>query len=248
MQSNRRESVGRRASQQSASAPASQQMVSVAVLPPRFAQGVAPPSGIAAAECFNWDERVNWTHNEPVEKEDDKSEKKSFMKKIGLSTDRKKRNEDLPPFQFRQVPYDVWRKHYAKDKDGNYHGTHAPAEDCLLKPEDVAKWRLGEARTKADLWTRGTERLPVYDEVKQEGEVPEYQDNTVEADRTDISGPSPQYEERSQQRREIMNGMTAEEIIAAEKEKQASQPKGNMTWKQRIQRGAEIASMGSGSG
>lgn len=247
MEPTRRESVGRLARQQSASDPASQRMVSVAVLPPRFAQGIAPPSGIAAAECFNWDERVNWTHNEPVDnKSDGKTEKKSFMKKIGLSTDRKKRNEDLPPFQFRQVPYDVWRKHYAKDKDGNYHGTHAPAEDCLLKPEDVAKWRLGEARTKADLWTRGTERLPVYDEVKQEGVLPEYRDVTGEGNNTNTTVSSPQYGQQREPRREIMDGMTAEEIIAAEKAKHASRPKGNMTWKQRVQKGAEFASMGAG--
>lgn len=246
MSSGRRESVGRKNSrQQSASAPPIQQFVSVAVLPPRFAQGVAPPSGIAAAECFNWDERINWRHNEPIDKETDKTEKKSFLKKIGISTDRKKRNEDVPPFQFRQIPYEDWRKHYAKDKDGNYMGTHAPAEDCLLKPEDVAKWRLGEARTKADLWTRGAERLPVYEEVKREGEVPRYHELTGEAQSmgppvaTQACDPEP--------RREIMDGKTAQEIIAAEQEKQKLRPKGNMTWKDRVKRGAEIASMGAGN-
>ena len=47
------------------------------------------------------------------------------------------------------------------DKDGNYKGTHAPAEDCLLKPEDVQRWRLGDAVTRADKWTRGREALPM---------------------------------------------------------------------------------------
>lgn len=244
-----RESVGRRNSrQQSASGAPTQQYVSVAVLPPRLAQGVAPPSGIAAADCFNWDERLNWTHNEPIAKEN-KPEKRSFLKRAGLTTERKKRNEDVPPFQFRQVPYDEWRKHYAKDKDGNYQGTHAPAEDCLLKPEDVARWRLGEAKTKADLWTRGTERLPVYEEVRQEGEVPGYhevaEDMDEEALRQTKTSPAV-FESQQEPRREIMGGKTAQEIIDAEKEKNRLKPKGNMTWKERVKRGAEIASMGSG--
>lgn len=223
-------------------------MVSVAVLPPRFAQGIAPPSGVQAAECFNWDERVNWTHNEPIADESQSGEdgkKKSFRKRIGLTTERKKRNEDLPPFQFRQVPYETWRKHYAKDAQGNYRGTHAPAEDCLLKPEDVAKWRLGEAKTKADLWTRGTERLPVYEEVKEEGAVPEYE----HADGEDVMRPSAQPVQPVQQdRKEIMDGMTAEEIIARKKEQVANGPRGGMTWKERVRRGTEYALLGAGSG
>ncbi|ETN45801.1 uncharacterized protein HMPREF1541_09634 [Cyphellophora europaea CBS 101466] len=264
MSSNRRESVGRKLSrQQSASGPPRQQLVSVAVLPPRLSQGFAPPNGIAAADCFNWDERVNWTHNEPIEDPNKPEGKKSLLKRVGLTTDRKKRNEDMPPFQFRQVPYDDWRKHYAKDADGNYRGTHAPAEDCLLKPEDVAKWRLEAPKTKADLWTRGSEVLPVYAEVRAEGELPEYQDATTreELGESGVSGnvlrqtqTSPavlQQQEQDQQRggsrRVILNGMTAEEIIAAEREKNKNRPKGNMSWKDRVKRGAEIASMGSGA-
>lgn len=228
---------------------------------------MAPPSGIAAADCFNWDERINWTHNEPVDQPKSglgngngegegegggSKEKRSLRKRMGLTTERKKRNEDVPPFQFRQVPYDEWRKHYAKDAEGNYRGTHAPAEDCLLKPEDVAKWRLGEARTKADLWTRGTERLPVYEEVRAEGEVPGYHDVGERETEGEGRDEQPQrYEqvaamqEQTAPRREIMNGMTAEEIIAAQKEKQKTRPKGNMTWKERVRRGAEFAAMGA---
>jgi hypothetical protein len=211
---------------------------------------MAPPSGIQAAECFNWDERLNWVHNEPIAEEGKAEEKKSFRKRIGLTTERKKRNEDLPPFQFRQVPYETWRKHYAKDAEGNYQGTHAPAEDCLLKPEDVAKWRLGEAKTKADLWTRGTERLPVYAEVKEEGAVPEYEDATERPqDGEDVMRPSvPAVQHGTPERREIMDGMTAEEIIARQKAKQANGPKGNMTWKERVKRGSEYAMLGAGSG
>src|SRR5689334_9914604 len=104
MAASRRESVGRlSARKQSSSDAPTMQMVSVAVLPPRFAQGMAPPSGVAAAECFNWDERINWTHNEPVEKPTDAPRKKSLLGRMGVSTARAKRNEDAPPFQFRQV-------------------------------------------------------------------------------------------------------------------------------------------------
>ena len=47
-------------------------------------------------------------------------------------------------------------------------------------------------------------------------------------------------------RREIMGGKSVQEIIVAEEEKNRSRPKGNMTWKERVKRGAEIASIGSG--
>lgn len=126
--------------------------------------------------CMGFDERVNWVHNEPINQEEEKvSKAKKFRRKTGMTTQRVKANPDLPPFTMRQVPYDVWRKHYAKDKDGNYKGTHAPAEDCLLKPDDVQKWRLGEPVTQADRWTRGLEALPVYAEVKDTAAVPEYE-------------------------------------------------------------------------
>ena len=141
-------------------------MVSCAVLPPRLPAGMAPPTGIGASECISWDEGINWQHNEPIN-EKEPGRRKSLFRKVGITTQRKRAGEedDLPPFIMRQIPYDTWRKHYAKDADGNYKGTHAPAQDCLLKPDDVQKWRLGEAVTKADKWTRGSQALPVYAEV-----------------------------------------------------------------------------------
>jgi len=175
----RRESVGRvRAASQSESGAPTVQMVSCAVLPPRLPPGMAPPTGVGLADVFSFDESLNWDHNNPIQQEEP-SRRKSLFRKVGLTTQRERANEDdVPPFVMRQIPYDTWRKHYAKDKDGNYRGTHAPAEDCLLKPEDVQKWRLGEAVTKADKWTRGREALPVYSEVREEGLVPEYQIDT----------------------------------------------------------------------
>ena len=171
----RRESVGRLNTRtQSASAPPLTNTVSVAVLPPRLTHDMVPPTGFASAHAFSWDESLDWQHNEPIPRKGS-ARRPSIREKMGLTSQRKTRNPDTPPFMFRQVPYDVWRKHYAKDKDGNYRGTHAPAEDCLLKPDDVKKWNAGDQVTRADKWTRGKEVLPVYAEVREEGMAPEYE-------------------------------------------------------------------------
>lgn len=312
--SGRRESIGRLASRkQSAAGPPTQEFVSVAVLPPRLPANMAPPTGLGPAEALSWDERLNWRHNEAIQEESSGQQKQkrkgSFLKRAGLTTERQARNNDNPPFTFRQVPYDVWRKHYAKDAQGNYRGTHAPAEDCLLKPDDVAKWRLGEAKTMADLWTRGSEALPVYHEVHAEGSAPDYdgidappyQDTTAVTANPIASGAEPhlgesgsvhhapmgrgetdpnifntddyneperngsnasalshttttssQHSQSAVEQsqplapgRRLINGKTAEQIIAEEKEKNKNRPKGNMTWKQRVKRGTEYALMGT---
>lgn len=323
---------------------------------------MAPPTGLGPADCFGWDERLNWTHNESITEEGNarpqssaqsqpqrqnaelapaspqrERRRSSLFSKLKPTTSRTRRGDgsasggsELPPFTFKEVPYDVWRKHYAKDAQGNYRGTHAPAEDCLLMPDDVAKWRLEAPKTKADLWTRGSEALPVYGEVRDDGFVPEYEGENApeyehalrgveelsvqergeaEAAQRDGStasavgshvshgsstgdvygedsmmrpthsyqaghsvlggGPEPYGEEsmvrpsrshepnhqqpqtadfqqpHQQQKKIIANGMTAEEIITAEKEKNKSKPKGNMTWKQRVKKGAEFAMMGA---
>ncbi|EXJ95273.1 hypothetical protein A1O1_00393 [Capronia coronata CBS 617.96] len=172
----RRESVARlRVISQSDATPPLVKMVSCAVLPPRFLHDIVAPQGVDMYDAFTCRESIGWEHNGPV-RDPEHSRRKSFLRKVGL-TSRRERDaaaDDLPPFVLRQIPYDVWRKHYAKDKDGNYRGTHAPAEDCLLKPEDVQKWRLDDPVTKADTWTRGREALPVYADVCAEGPVPEY--------------------------------------------------------------------------
>jgi hypothetical protein len=209
----RRESVGRvSAKTQSSSAPPTQETVSVAVLPPRLKANMAPPTGLGPADAFNWDESLNWTHNQPIE-EPEPSRRKSFFRKAGLTTKRQKANPDVPPFVLRQVSYDVWRKHYAKDKDGNYKGTHAPAEDCLLKPDDVAKWRLGDPVTKGDLWTRGREALPVYAEIKDTAAVPEYEH--------DYDGP-PRRDPAAEPYHDVTQGVPDSVTLDAEDEKLAS--------------------------
>lgn len=52
---------------------------------------------------------------------------------------------------------------------------YRPAQDCLLKPEDVKKWRADDPVTVGDRWTRGQHALPVYAEAGAEPPVPEYQ-------------------------------------------------------------------------
>jgi hypothetical protein len=193
----RRESIGRvNPRQVSISDPAPVPTVTVAVLPPRLASGLrlgpglgpGPRTGVPAAGAFNWDEALNWRPSEEADEaaaaaarhRPTKPASKNPFKRAGLTTARQKANPDLPPFVMKQVPYETWRKHYAKDKDGNYKGTHAPAEDCLLRPHDVERWRLkGDGGDSPDAWagrfTRGKEALPVYGEVVEEGMAPGYE-------------------------------------------------------------------------
>jgi len=107
--SEQRESIGSSKTRtQSASGPPVQETVTVAVLPPRMAPGQAPPTGIAASEAISWDEAVNWQHNEKLNQGSETMSKgRSFSRKIGFTTQRKKANADAPPFIFRTVPYDV---------------------------------------------------------------------------------------------------------------------------------------------
>lgn len=41
----------------------------------------------------------------------------------------------------RQITRGEYLKHYAKDDNGRYIGSEEPAADCILKGEDVAKYR-----------------------------------------------------------------------------------------------------------
>jgi hypothetical protein len=146
------------AREQSLSCPYVMQMVKVAVLPPRLPQPLTAPTGGSGALTFSWDE--------PLPKPGAPECRKPWVKRI-LSTERTGQNPSRPPFIMKEVRYNEWRRHYAKDNNGNYRGTHAPAEDCLLLPHDAERWRLGEATTVADQWTRGKYALPVYGEEKE---------------------------------------------------------------------------------
>lgn len=90
---------------QSMSGPPVQELVTVAVLPPRLPSDMAAPTGLGPAEAFSWDESINWSHNQKINQPEPTSSKK-FMRKIGLTTQRQKAT-DKPPFIFRKVPYDV---------------------------------------------------------------------------------------------------------------------------------------------
>lgn len=93
--------------QQSASGPPTQEFVTIAVLPPRLPEGVAPPTGLGPADTFSWDESINWSHNEKIDRpENEPTGAQKWLRKSGLTTKRKKAN-DKPPYIFRKVPYDV---------------------------------------------------------------------------------------------------------------------------------------------
>lgn len=86
-----------------------QKTVKVKVLPPRLPPGMAPPTGLCPADAMAWDESIHWRHNESVDADKDKTDSKvtSWRRKAGLTTKRKAAHEKLPPFIFREVPYDV---------------------------------------------------------------------------------------------------------------------------------------------
>lgn len=171
----RKQSVGRlQARKQSASGPAIVEHVNVAVLPPRvLSERSCSEAGLQ--DMFGRGESFGPSRRKSSQAERTGGRKGLLERFTRGSPSQPPIDSDKPPFIFRTVPYDTWRKHYAKDKDGKYQGTHAPAEDCLLKPDDVLKWRLGEATGQADRWTRGSEVLPVYAEVQALEQVPDYE-------------------------------------------------------------------------
>lgn len=233
----RRESVATsKIRTQSAGGPPVQQMVRVAVVPPRLPANIAPPTGIGASDCFSWDESINWQHNNNST-EEEVSKQKKFMRKAGLTTQRKKRDEHIPNFTFREVPYDVWRKHYAKDKEGYYQGTHAPAEDCLLRPEDVAKWRFEAPKTKADQFTRGSDVLPAYDEAQSTPEVPEYTEH-----HDSLAGVRPvrPYEDARRTSSFTADGKTSEQIIKEAKEMAKIKKSKKESWRDMVRSGVNM--------
>ena len=69
---------------------------------------------------------------EDVGKVEAEKPKKSFF-----TSRRKSSNAN---FTIKQVPRRDYLKHYAKDDDGKYCGSEAPAEDCILRGEDAAKY------------------------------------------------------------------------------------------------------------
>ena len=222
--------LNEKARAQSVTGPAAQETVTIAVLAPRLPPGMGEADGQGVADAISWDANVNSQHNRPLPKGDESlSGKKKFLKKAGVTKDRKKAHEEMPPFRMRTVPYDVWRKHYAKDKDGNYMGTHAPAEDCLLKPEDVEKWSAEEPETYADTYTRGRRALPGYGDVEdgQSSAPPPFEAAGVQEG---LAGEGAPVRQGSSGR--TIDGKTTEQIIAEAQAKEANKPK--KSWRKLI--------------
>ena len=172
--------------------------VRVAVLPSSNAMLVGSPIfGSGQADAYNLQRhRSTPSTSASVSPSDfhrdqpqDQKKKKSVFGKLAKTLDLNHPPtpaNNIPPFVMKNVPYDEWRRHYAKDADGNYRGTHAPAQDCLLKPHDVEKWQCkmdeeeeigdkGKENSWTKQYTRGNQALPVYAEVVEDGMVPGYE-------------------------------------------------------------------------
>lgn len=52
-----------------------------------------------------------------------------------------RRRSENANFTMKEMPRGEYLKHYAKDDNGKYIGTEDPADDCILRGEDVAKYR-----------------------------------------------------------------------------------------------------------
>lgn len=108
--SDRRESITAGAQRtQSSSGPPVQKTVRVAVLPPRLPVDMAPPTGVGAAEAISYNESINWRHNERIDTDESKQRRESskLIPSTIFTASRKPKNENTPPFVFREVPYDV---------------------------------------------------------------------------------------------------------------------------------------------
>ena len=146
-----------------------------------------------------------------------------------------------------------WRDHYAKDKEGRYKGLLAPAEDCLLMPEDVERWREGEPETKADLWTRGKSVLPVYEQAQEDDHhLPEYTERYEGPPQEELrlasvsSSTSAAATRTDSTSGYTADGKTSEQIIREAKERAEADKKDKKKgWKNPIKRGAEFAMLGA---
>lgn len=119
----------------------------------------------------------------------------------------------------------------------------------------MEKWRFGDPETKADLWTRGKEALPVYNEAQAgAGAAPVYAEK--------YDGPSPEVKigggslssngEATAGKAERVpstftaDGKTSEQIIAEAKAKAEAQKKDKKgSWKNTFKRATEYAMMGN---
>lgn len=150
----------------------------------------------------------------------------------------------LDTFPNYSTDFSSWRKHYAKDKDGRFQGTGTPAEDCLLLPEDVAKWRFGEPETKGDQWTRGKAALPAYADAPSSDAAPEYSKEAPSIDSQTVRVGSSETPRTSSF---TADGKTAEQIIEEAREREQAKKLQGGGWKNTMKRATEYAMMGAGN-
>ena len=75
----------------------------------------------------------------PVLRPEDVGKAEPHKKKAFLSSRRKSENAN---FTVRHIPRREYLKYYAKDPDsGSYIGSEDPAADCILRGDDVIKYR-----------------------------------------------------------------------------------------------------------
>lgn len=262
--------------------------VRVAVLPPRLPPEMHAPAGVGSGEGPGFDEHLNLIHNLKVDPNQSgsvsyqsptsptqtqspeittspptKAYKSTFlgMRKTPLRA--REKSNDIPPFVFREVTYEVWRKHYAKDKSGRYRGTDTPAEDCLLLPEDVERWRLGPVQTRADLWTRGRDALPGYTstDIAVEGDpsLPEYSEKALPEEGeapsdSRVLSPVPSRLQRVDTTSSttstsgfVAEGRTTDQIIRDYQAKHEARKKEDTRWKKVLRTASGYNIMGPGS-
>ncbi|RMZ91348.1 hypothetical protein DV736_g1440, partial [Chaetothyriales sp. CBS 134916] len=83
-----------------------------------------------------------------------KKEKRSFF-----SSRRRSENSNI---MMRQMPRGEYLKHYAKDDAGRYVGTEEPAVDCILRGEDVVKYRSKPLEYTHEISSGATASWPLF--------------------------------------------------------------------------------------
>ena len=82
----------------------------------------------------------------------DKPAESTKPKKSLFSSRRKSENTN---FVIKKIPRGEYLKHYAKDEGNKYVGTEEPARDCILRGEDVEKYRKGGIEYKHEVGRSG---------------------------------------------------------------------------------------------
>jgi hypothetical protein len=68
----------------------------------------------------------------------------------------RRRKSQTENFTMKSITRGEYLKHYAKDDEGKYCGAEAPAEDCILRGEDLIKYRTAVMNFKHEIETAAT--------------------------------------------------------------------------------------------